>query len=139
MRLRPAQPDDADAVARIHVRAWQVAYRGLLPQDYLDGLRPEDRAKRYTFGSCDADQPATIVAIEKDAIVGWATTVPARDIDCACEGELAAMYVDRDAWSRGVGKALIARGANTLSLFDDAGESCQDQRNEDPSCHTVPS
>ena len=44
--LRDAQPFDADAVARVHVQTWQVAYRGLLPDAYLDALRPEDRARR---------------------------------------------------------------------------------------------
>ena len=47
--IRPAGPDDALAVARVHVRSWQVAYRTLLPDEYLDGLRPEERARRYTF------------------------------------------------------------------------------------------
>ena len=42
MNLRPAVPDDAMAVARVHVRAWQAAYHGLMPEDYLAGLRPED-------------------------------------------------------------------------------------------------
>ena len=31
------------AVARVHVRSWQVGYRGLLPDAYLDGLRAEER------------------------------------------------------------------------------------------------
>lgn len=39
MRLRPAQPEDALAVARVHVRSWQAAYRGLLPDDHI-GRRP---------------------------------------------------------------------------------------------------
>jgi hypothetical protein len=37
MLLRPAEPADAMAVARVHVRAWQIAYRTLLPDEYLDG------------------------------------------------------------------------------------------------------
>jgi hypothetical protein len=44
MFLRPAEPSDASAVARVHVRSWQAGYRNLLPDQYLDGLRPEDRA-----------------------------------------------------------------------------------------------
>ena len=32
MILRPAEPEDAMPVARVHVRAWQVAYRGLMPE-----------------------------------------------------------------------------------------------------------
>jgi GNAT superfamily N-acetyltransferase len=31
---------DAKAIATVHVRSWQTAYRGLLPQDYLDDLDP---------------------------------------------------------------------------------------------------
>ena len=49
VEVRPARPDDAPGVASVHVRSWQVGYRGLLAQDYLDGLRPEDRMVDYSF------------------------------------------------------------------------------------------
>jgi len=49
MEIRHARRGDADEVARVHVRAWQAAYRGLLPDAYLDALRPEDRAGYYRF------------------------------------------------------------------------------------------
>ena len=52
------------AVARVHVRSWQAAYRALLPDDYLDQLRPQDRAQRYDFASLDPLKPWTIVAVE---------------------------------------------------------------------------
>ena len=58
MFLRPAEPSDASAVALVHVRAWQTGYRNLLPDEYLDGLRPEERARRYNFASPDPLQPA---------------------------------------------------------------------------------
>jgi len=110
--LRPAVPDDALAVAGVHVRSWQVGYRGLLPDAYLTGLRAEDRAQRYTFGSSDPSQPATWVAVMEDAIRGFATTRPASDPDAAGKGELAGLYVDPDWWGRGIGQALLtaARG-----------------------------
>lgn len=41
--LRKATPADALAIATINVRAWQDAYRGLLPDSYLDGLSVPDR------------------------------------------------------------------------------------------------
>ena len=83
MKLRPAVPGDAMAVARVHVRAWQAAYRGMMPDGYLAGLRPEDRAQRYRFASEDVRDPATVVAIEDETICGFATTGPARDPDVA--------------------------------------------------------
>jgi GNAT superfamily N-acetyltransferase len=108
MRLRPAEPDDAMAVARVHVRSWQVAYRTLLPDDYLDRLRPEDRAARYNFGNLDVRKPWTIVAIEEGMIVGFATTGPSREADLPAHGELFALYVDPPHWGRGIGLALIS-------------------------------
>ncbi len=107
--LRPAEPADAMDVARVHVRAWQVAYRNLLPDGYLDGLKPEDRARRYTFGGTDPHEPMTTVAVdERGTIRGFVTTCAARDADVPGYGELAAIHVDPDWWGRGVGVALLA-------------------------------
>ena len=59
--VRTARPADALAVAEVHVRSWQTGYRRLLPDAYLDSLRPEDRAARYTFDRDGTDDPQTIV------------------------------------------------------------------------------
>ena len=96
------------AVARVHVRAWQVAYKGLMPAEYLAGLRPEERAQRYDFSSLDPARPRTWVAVEADTVVGFATISPARDEDAAGQGELCALYVEPDCWGRGVGRALAS-------------------------------
>lgn len=66
--LRSAAPPDAGDVARVHVRSWQAAYRGLLPADFLAGLQPTDWAAGYTF---DAQDPVTTVAVDsRSGIVG---------------------------------------------------------------------
>ena len=114
MMLRPAEPDDATDVARVHVRAWQAGYRGLLPQAYLDGLRVEDRARRYEFANPDPWRPATLVAVEGDAIRGFATTMPTGDSNLPGCGELCALYVDPDWWGRGVGGALVSAARTHL-------------------------
>ena len=111
MLLRPARPDDALAVARVHVRSWQAGYRTLLPADYLAGLRPEERAARYDFGSVDPRSPATIVALEAGLICGFATTAAAE----AEVGELSALYVDPDCWGRGIGAALVSAARARLA------------------------
>lgn len=120
--LRPAEPADAMNVARVHVRSWQVAYRKLIPDDYLDRLRPEDRAKRYDFGNLDPKKPMTIVATEAGAICGFATVAPARDPDVPDHGELCALYVDPDWWGRGIGATLVSAARARLAAqgFRDA-------------------
>lgn len=40
MDIRPTRMQDAPEIAVVHVLSWQAAYRGLLPQAYLDGLDP---------------------------------------------------------------------------------------------------
>ena len=106
MLIRPAVPDDALAVARVHVRSWQVGYRGLLPVDFLESLRPEDRAARYDFSHADPQKPHTFVAEIDDTIVGLASTMPSQDL-LPGQGELCALYVDPSFWGRGIGVALI--------------------------------
>jgi GNAT superfamily N-acetyltransferase len=114
LRLRSARPDDAPAVAGVHVRSWQVGYRGLLPDDYLDGLRPADRVARYTFGATDPKLPATIVAIDGEVICGFASTGPSRDPAVKYRGEVFALYVDPPAWGLGVGRRLMAEARARL-------------------------
>jgi GNAT superfamily N-acetyltransferase len=107
MIIRRAVPTDADDIARVHVRSWQDGYRGLLADAYLDGLQPRDRASRYVLDADDPTAPATIVAVDRGAICGFATTSPARDDDVVGLGELCALYVDPASWGTGVGRALI--------------------------------
>ncbi|HEX3904918.1 MAG TPA: GNAT family N-acetyltransferase [Polyangia bacterium] len=85
-----------------------------MPDAYLDGLRADDRAARYTFGDVGPQRPATIVAVEAGLIRGFATTGPARDADAAGAGELLALYVDPGSWHQGVGRGLIAAARRKL-------------------------
>jgi GNAT superfamily N-acetyltransferase len=114
MFLRPAQPADAMAVARVHVRSWQVGYRDLLPAEYLAALRPEDRAQRYTFGSSDSNRPYTLVAVARENICGFVSVARASDADVPQAGLLAALYVDPDHWAQGIGRALLLAARTRL-------------------------
>ncbi len=113
--IRDARPDDAADVADVHVRSWQAAYRGLLPDDYLDGLDPQDRMARYTFGATDPGAPGTVVAVLDGLIRGFATTGASRDADTSGVGELLALYVAPEAWGTGVGRLLMAEARTRLS------------------------
>jgi GNAT superfamily N-acetyltransferase len=106
--VRDAVAGDELDVARIHVRSWQTAYRGLLPDAYLDTLRPEERAQRYTFGDSDGASPRTLVVTVGSEIRGFATIAPAKVSAEVSTGELAALHVDPAFWGTGLGVALIA-------------------------------
>jgi GNAT superfamily N-acetyltransferase len=120
-QIRDAEPPDSLAVARVHVRSWQVAYRGLIDDKFLDALLPEDRAGRYDFAA-DPPAPQTILAEEAGELWGFATTGPARDDDARGLGELYALYVDPPRWGTGTGRLLLAEARQRLreAGFDEA-------------------
>ena len=115
IRLRHAQPGDEDAVAKVHVASWQAAYRGLLPDSYLDALDPLQRASRYSFAASGSGDPVTTVAVDGNMICGFATTSPSRDADLPGIGELTAIYVHPGWWSRGVGRDLLGAARSRLA------------------------
>ena len=107
-------PEDVQGVAAVHVRTWQSAYRGLIGQEFLDSLRPEQWIGKYNFGHPGPRTPATVVAVDGSDIVGFATTGRCRDRDLPDHGELYAIYVDPARWEGGVGSLLLTASRDQL-------------------------
>ncbi len=109
--IRRPTPDDAARLGEVHVAAWQWAYRGHMPDDLLDSLRPGSRAKAWrTWLTEESDSDfAAWVAEEDGEIVGFAASSVARDEDapdhCA---ELLMIYLLQEYLGRGIGHQLIA-------------------------------
>jgi GNAT superfamily N-acetyltransferase len=104
--VRPATLPDAPAMGRVHVRAWQAAYRGHMPDDYLDGLRAEDRAAGWERAlGRERERGAILVAEQAGQVTGFANLGPAQDP--AGAGELYAINVDPAHWGTGAGRALL--------------------------------
>jgi GNAT superfamily N-acetyltransferase len=131
LTLRRALPADALAVAEVHVRAWQAAYRDQFDPEWLDALDPRERAARYDFAASGPDAFETVIAWEGDAdgasggassfdadtpvaIAGFATFGPSRDADAPGRGEIVALYVDPGRWRGGAGRLLLAAANGRL-------------------------
>ena len=115
--VRVATADDAAAIALVHVRSWQVAYRGQLPDEVLDNLSVEQRTRFWAEGwwSLDPTRRLLLVAERDDAILGFVGVGPSRDDDAgAATGEVYAIYADPDAWGQGVGRRLMQRALDEL-------------------------
>jgi len=110
-QIRRAVPEDAPAIARIHVAGWQGAYRGILPDAYLDALNEaesEARHRKILEQPHDAAS-ANWVLVRAGVLLGWAATNPARDEDLGPGvHELAAIYLDAQRIGRGLGRELMA-------------------------------
>jgi len=115
--IREATPDDARAIAAVHVSSWQSTYRGLLNDAYLDSLSVDDHAGRWQrlLASGTGD---TFVALEGPDVVGFASCGRERDQDPIYLGELYAIYLLRDHQRRGLGRRLVRAAAERLLELD---------------------
>ena len=107
---RPANIDDARAIAEINVTTWQSAYLGLVEQELLDGMSV-DQAAAWWRGQLIGGSAGSgiLVALAEDSVVGYGSYGPSRDEDAtSATGEVLTIYVLPDLWSRGVGQALLA-------------------------------
>ena len=112
--IRRATAADASAMGRVAVRAWQSAYRGHMPDDYLDGLRSEDRAAYWEGVLGREDLQGTILVVERGGeVVGFAAVGPSPDPQGA--GELYAINLDPDHWGTGTGRALLGEAQAELA------------------------
>lgn len=116
--IRPAHPGDAQVIAEVHVAAWQAAYRGLIPQDYLDTLDLRERCSRWQQILGRPTQPGqgTLAAHLRDNVVGFASFGPSRDSGHDTgTGEIYALYLHPGAWGRGIGRQLMAAAVGALA------------------------
>jgi ribosomal protein S18 acetylase RimI-like enzyme len=116
--IRKALPDDARAIAQVHISSWQDAYRNLMPAEYLSGLQAT-LAQRESFWmhSIESDEPKVWVAEVDGQVVGWISVGASRDEEAAGAntGEVMAIYVLAGYWQTGVGLALWTAGVEYLS------------------------
>lgn len=84
LRVREMTLADCPRVAEIRVRGWQSAYKGLMPQSYLDALSvSEDAARRRGHLERADGSVVNLVAEREGAVVGWACHGPYRDGEAA--------------------------------------------------------
>lgn len=105
--IRRALPSDVEAIARVHVRAWQVGYRGHIADDFLNALEPSKRAAWWTLVVVDSNV-TVLVCVQSGVVVGFCTLLASRDADAAPgTGEITTLYVDPERWRSGFGAALM--------------------------------
>jgi ribosomal protein S18 acetylase RimI-like enzyme len=115
MNLRRAIPDDATALAHVHVDSWRAAYRGLVPDEFLDSLDYCQRSLRFRE-SLATGSGETYLA-EKDGEPFGILTVGAcrdADLDRVTAGEIWGIYLAPQHWRKGLGRALFQRAEQML-------------------------
>jgi ribosomal protein S18 acetylase RimI-like enzyme len=114
--IRPANIADMEALADIHVRTWQSAYRGIVPDALLDQLAIEQRTGQWRSWLTEPSPgSAAIVAIVDSTIAAFVLVGRSGDDDAAkSTGELLAIYILPDFQNQGLGTSLMTAGLTSL-------------------------
>lgn len=113
--IRDAVDADADAMGHLHVRAWQSAYRGVMPDEYLDALQADERITMWRGRISRPDLPPLLVAVVAGEVVGFAAFGAEHPTTSSTTcGELYAMNLDPPHWGKGIGRALLRRATEAL-------------------------
>jgi ribosomal protein S18 acetylase RimI-like enzyme len=111
----PAGPSDAEELARVHVASWRETYRGLLPEAYLARMSEPVYARRFAWSLLHPGRAElTLAAADRHGLVGYAAAGPSRT-GAPGEGEIATLYLLRQAQGHGLGRRLMADAARALA------------------------
>jgi GNAT superfamily N-acetyltransferase len=107
MTIRAAGLADAVAIAQLHTKSWQTAYRGILGDDFLQGPLPENRRVLWHTRLSDAERPGQFVLVDEHAgaIRGFACAFLEADPQWGCL--LDNLHVVPDLKGRGLGTQLM--------------------------------
>ncbi|MEV5986836.1 GNAT family N-acetyltransferase [Streptomyces sp. NPDC052051] len=104
--------DDCRRVSEIRIHGWRTAYRGLIPQSYLDALDIDADTARRRARFAPGGDVVNLVAELDGEVVGWSAHGPYRDGEVRTEdAELYALYAASELIGAGVGRALLAESA----------------------------
>jgi ribosomal protein S18 acetylase RimI-like enzyme len=113
--IRPAALADARKVAELHVATWKEAYRGIVPDEYLQSLSVEKREAAWRESLEKRLSELWVASESTSELAGWVSFGACRDSDKpASAGEIWAIYVSSRYWSCGVGRALWLTARNRL-------------------------
>lgn len=110
--IRQANVNDASSIAKILVHSWQVNFKDILPDTYLNHMNPE----KISVGIEKSVKVHTMYVAELDKkIVGFvgfgASRIENHD---DYDAELHAIHVLPDQKGNGIGKELFTTAKNTL-------------------------
>ena len=97
-----SESDDRKEVSRIYEESWKYAYRGMIPQDYLDSI-----PKGKWVKNLGNPEWQTMLCIENDKCIGVSSFCKSRFKQYPNSGEIISIYFLPDYIGKGYGKKLI--------------------------------
>lgn len=105
MKIRIAKTGDERSIAAVIIDTWKVAYRRILPDDFLDSLTTEKHEELFRKNIAERQETIFVLENEKNDIVGVISG--GKDRAGICDCELVAIYILPAYQKLGYGKQLF--------------------------------
>ena len=117
LTIRPAELDDAPAIAQVHVDTWRSNYGGMIPQAYLDSMTVQNRTVVW-IRLLERKAPGFITLVSEDhdrRIIGFVSAGPLRHEDHRYQGEISSLYVLGSHQRKNHGRRLFMAASDRLA------------------------
>lgn len=103
MIIRPINAqDDRLSISHVYEESWKSAYKGMIPQEYLDSI-PTGHWVQFQDGAAHH----TLIMLDNDKIIGTSSYGASRFEDMSGYGEIISIYLLPVYWGNGYGKQLL--------------------------------
>lgn len=113
IKIRKLNPTDSRTeISNIYEQSWKYAYKGIIPQDYLDRIPSGQWCKAF-----DNPERYTLVMLDDDKIIGTSSYCKSRFADYKDWGEIISIYFLPEYMGKGYGRQLLEKVVDELKAM----------------------
>ncbi|MBO8156144.1 MAG: GNAT family N-acetyltransferase [Bacillaceae bacterium] len=109
-QVRKARPEDAGAIANVHVKSWITTYSNLIDDEDLRQVISYEKRKAQweaILKSSNISQFLYVAENDKQEVVGFINGGNERSKKFAYDGEIYAIYILKEYQGKGIGRQLL--------------------------------
>lgn len=106
------ETDSREEISNIYEQSWKYAYKGIIPQDYLDSIQSGQWCKAF-----DNPERYTLVMLKDDKIIGTSSYCKSRWEKYKDWGEIISIYFLPEYMGKGYGKSLLEKAVEELKAM----------------------
>lgn len=101
--------DSREEISNIYEQSWKYAYKGIIPQKYLDSI-----PNGHWCPALDNPDRHTLIMLDRDKIIGTSSYCKSRFKDYKNWGEIISIYFLPEYMGKGYGKDLLEQAVEEL-------------------------
>lgn len=110
MEIQLVSPkDNRSEISRVYEESWKYAYRGIIPQTYLDSI-----PQGHWADAADREGRRSLILLEEGRIVGTSCVSRSRLEELSDWGEIISIYLLPEYIGKGFGHALLCAAVEEL-------------------------